>query len=171
MGALWGRVNTWITARTVEILGTIPRETEVTEHLASRFKDTKYIAGLSGGINAMMLLDGIENGLMEFLLNPEEAEMAIAYNKAQSDFLDDYFVKDYYDDIFLEEDYADSTQTFILPAMFNSFCSKTLSERVRKIKAWARRSYSVPMAIQRHLCRYLLKPESLYISYYRQMQI
>lgn len=113
-------------------------ETEACDYLARYFADKKYIAGLSGGINAMVLLDGIENGLMEYYLNPESVKEAIAYYRSCCDFMDDFYIKPFYDGVFMEEDYADSNNTFISPQMFAEFCEDTLIGRVQKVKSYGK---------------------------------
>lgn len=111
-----------------------PTCAEAMDALTDAFCEERYIAGLSGGINAMVLLGGMEEGLMEYYLNPDDVRAAGAYYEAQQNFLDPYVIRSCYDGVFLEEDYADSNATLVSPDMFREFCAPALIRRVKHIK-------------------------------------
>ncbi len=111
-----------------------PSCAEAMDALTDAFSGERYIAGLSGGINALVLLGGMEEGLMEYYLNPDDVRAAGAYYEERQNFLDQYLIHDCYDGVFLEEDYADSNATLISPEMFQDFCAPTLIRRVRHVK-------------------------------------
>jgi hypothetical protein len=107
---------------------------ELSMHLIDHFKNEKYIAGYSGGITAVSLLDGVENGLMTIALQPEVIK---AYNERQvfqQNYLDASCILPGVDGVMIEQDMAGSNGPLISPEMFGELCFPYYRERIQNIK-------------------------------------
>jgi len=119
---------------------------EACDYIVEHLGKDRYIAGVSGGITAMVLLGGMERGLMEYILNPDLVKAATAYQVARQNMMDRYYIRPGQDGVLLEQDMAGTGGPFISPAMFREFCFPAMKERRDHIKSTA------PLQIILHNC-------------------
>jgi len=101
------------------------------EHMQER-----SIAGCSGGFEPMVLLGGMEKGLMEYCLNPELVKAAIDYKVRLHSYLDEYYIRNGVEHIFVEMDPATTAAPIMSPAMFKKFCLPAMRQRVQNIQKY-----------------------------------
>ena len=104
----------------------------VMEHLG---KD-RYIAGYSGGIVAMVLLGGMERGLMEYIEHPEVVRAATRRAVKEQNQKDSYYIRSGQDGIFFEQDLGGTNGPLMSPTMFREFCLPAMKERIAHMKSF-----------------------------------
>ncbi len=109
---------------------------EAYDHLIAHMKDSRFLAGLSGGFNPMPLLGGMEEGLALYLLEPELVHAAIAYYDRQARLLDPYYIRPGIDQIFVEADLATTRAPLLSPDTFREFCFEPMRRRVGTLKTY-----------------------------------
>lgn len=119
---------------------------EAINHLIAHFGERKYILGGSGTSVGMILLGGMERGLMEYRMHPElvKAAGAQAYRKGVLD--DRYYIRPGQDGVLWGQDYAYKAGPLISPEMFAEFVVPLTGKRVRHINE----TYGVP--VWHHAC-------------------
>ena len=122
----------------VEVENFIPDDTvfEAYDYLISQLRDERFLAGTSGGFETMVILGGMEKGLMEYYLNPELVQLAIQFKVKLHNFLDQYYIRDGIDQIMVEEDFATTTSLLLSPEMLKNFCLPAMKQRVKNIKKY-----------------------------------
>ena len=103
------------------------------DHLLANMQD-RFIAGVSAGFDPMVLLGGMEKGLMEYYYNPELVKAIINYNTISHNFLDQYYIRNGVDQVFVELDPATTTAPLLSPEKFREFCLPAIKSRVQNIK-------------------------------------
>ncbi|NPV07924.1 MAG: hypothetical protein HPY83_08180 [Anaerolineae bacterium] len=133
----------WTTEYTVEqfeapIDSTPPDPTmfEAMDYVLEHLGPTHYIAGRSGGLDALVLLGGMERGLMEYLLHPEVVRAAITRSCRQANALDQYYIRPGQDGVLFEEDTSGTLGPLISPGMYREFCLPALRSRVENVKGF-----------------------------------
>jgi len=109
---------------------------EACDYLVEQLGQERYIAGSSGGLGAMLLLGGMERGLMEYLLHPEVVHAALRQGVKRRNLNDKYYIRPGQDGVLFEEDMASTKGPMMSPAMFRDFCFPGLRERVDNVKRW-----------------------------------
>ncbi len=109
---------------------------EAYDHFIKHFKEDRFLIGHASGFTPMVLLNGMEKGLMEYHLNPELVRAAIQYNVSKQNYLDKYYLREGLDAAFIEQDFADSNGPLLSPDMFRDFCFPAMKERVGNIKKY-----------------------------------
>jgi len=107
---------------------------EACDYVIEQLGQERYIAGSSGGLAAMLLLGGMERGLMEYLLHPEIVKAAIRQGIRRNNLADKYYIRPGQDGVLFEEDMASTRGPMISPAMFREFCFPAMKERVAHVK-------------------------------------
>lgn len=107
---------------------------EACDALIEALGQDRYIAGSSGGLNAMVLLGGMEHGLMRYLTQPEVVQAAIQHRLDQGNRMDRHYIRPGQDGVLLEEDMASTNGPLISPRMFRKFCFPALQARVAHVK-------------------------------------
>jgi len=122
-----------------------PSQFEVIDAVIKVFKDEKFILGPSGGEASLLLLGGMERGLMEYAMHPEVVKQAIetAVNKANK--LDKYYIREGQDGVMWGTDFASNKGPFISPEMFRKFCLPAIKRRVKNVKGFG-------MKVIKHAC-------------------
>ena len=110
--------------RSWRILDTVIRE----------FKGEKFISGPSGGSVGIVLLGGMERGLLELAANPEAVRAATSYFVRQQNAADAVLIHPDSDAVMWAEDLGYKTGPLIGPAMFRDFFLEANKERVRNVK-------------------------------------
>lgn len=82
----------------------------------------------------MVLLDGMENGLMEYCLDPERVKAAALYYAKVHELQDRWYVRPGADGIFVEDDFASTTGPLISPTLFREICFPVMKRRIKSLK-------------------------------------
>lgn len=104
------------------------------DHYIAAFAADRFIAGTSGGFQTMVLLGGMEDGLVRYALEPELIEAAIRHRTALDNARDGTMIRPGVDEVFVEEDFASSGGPLVSPAMFREFVFPAMRERIAHIK-------------------------------------
>lgn len=107
---------------------------ELADALVSRFGKDRYIAGYSGGLTAVTLLGGTENGLMTMALQPEVIKACNEQSVFRQSLLDDYYIRPGVDGALIEQDMAGTNGPLISPEMFRELCYPYYRRRIESIK-------------------------------------
>lgn len=108
---------------------------EVVDAVLDEFGETRYMLGPSGGEAGMILLGGMEHGLMLYAMEPGIVERAIAYQTRVANWNDAWYIRPGADAVFWGQDFAATKGPFISPAMFRKFCLPSIQARVRAVKS------------------------------------
>lgn len=111
---------------------------EACDYVIEQLGQERYIAGRSGlgggGLGAMLLLGGMERGLMEYILHPDIVKAAIRQGVVRRNLGDKYYIRPGQDGVLFEEDMASTKGPMMSPAMFRQFCLPAVKERVAHVK-------------------------------------
>lgn len=107
---------------------------EACDALIEALGQDRYIAGASGGLNVMVLLGGMEHGLMRYLTQPEVVRAAIRHRLNWGNQMDRDYIRPGQDGVLLEEDMASTNGPLMSPRMFREFCFPALQDRVAHVK-------------------------------------
>lgn len=107
---------------------------EVSDHFIANFKDDRYILGNSGGITAVTLLNGTENGLMTMILQPDVIKACNKQKVFKQSWRDKCFIRPGVDGVMIEQDMAGTNAPLISPEMFKELCFPYYKERIENIK-------------------------------------
>lgn len=95
-----------------------------------------YILGPNGGEAGMVLLGGMEHGLLMYAMQPEVVARAIAYNTRMANLNDAHRIRPGTDGVLWGTDFAATTGPFISPRMFRKFCLPSIKTRVQAVKSY-----------------------------------
>lgn len=109
---------------------------EAYDYLIRHIGGSRFMAGISGGLGVMPLPGGMENGLMEYYLNPELMQLLIKQSIRQENFLDRFYIRNGVDQVFVEVDPATTANTLLPPEKFREFCLPAMKQRVDNIKKY-----------------------------------
>lgn len=109
------------------------RSWKIINMVIQRFKNEKFICGPEGGEIGILMLGGMERGLMELIENPEVVKAATAYYLRQQNLADEAFIHPDSDGILWGADFAYKSGPFISPAMFKEFFLEPNKARTKNI--------------------------------------
>jgi uroporphyrinogen-III decarboxylase len=110
------------------------RSWKILDAVIQEFKAEKFICGPSGGSVGIVLLGGMERGLLELAANPDAVRAATAHLVRQQNLADAAFIHPDSDAVMWAEDLGYKTGPLIGPAMFRDFFLAANKERVRNVK-------------------------------------
>jgi uroporphyrinogen-III decarboxylase len=110
------------------------RSWKILDAVIQEFKAEKFICGPSGGSVGIVLLGGMERGLLELAANPDAVRAATAHLVRQQNLADAAFIHPDSDAVMWAEDLGFKTGPLIGPAMFRDFFLDANKERVRNVK-------------------------------------
>ena len=105
----------------------------VLDTVIQEFKDEKFICGPSGGEIGIVLLGGMEKGLMLLIEKPELVKAATFYNLQKQNLADEIMIHPNQDACFWGNDFGHKSGPFISPEMFKEFFLEANKERVANI--------------------------------------
>ena len=108
---------------------------EAVDPIIEALGDSHYILGPSGGEAGMVLLGGMEHGLMMYALQPEVVTRAIAHATRIANLEDPWMIRPGTDGVLWGTDFAATAGPFISPRMFRKFCLPSIQERVASVKS------------------------------------
>lgn len=110
------------------------RSWAILDAVIREFKDEKFIAGPSGGSVGIVLLGGLERGLLELAANPDAVRAATRQLVRRAGAADGVLVHPDADAVLWADDLGFKTGPLVGPAMFRDFFFEANRERVRRIK-------------------------------------
>jgi uroporphyrinogen-III decarboxylase len=110
------------------------RSWKILDAVVQTFKAEKFICGPSGGSVGIVLLGGLERGLLELAANPEAVRAATKALVRRQNAADEVFIHPDSDAVMWAEDLGHKTGPFIGPAMFRDFFLEANKERARNVK-------------------------------------
>lgn len=110
-----------------------PRSWHILDTVISRFKNEKFICGLSGGEIGMVFLGNMTRGLMELIEHPDVVKAATASQLKQQNLADETLVHPDQDAVLWGIDFGYKTGPFISPAMFREFFLEANKARVARM--------------------------------------
>ncbi|MFA6107894.1 MAG: uroporphyrinogen decarboxylase family protein, partial [Candidatus Latescibacterota bacterium] len=112
-----------------------PSVFEVFDHVAAALGTERYVAGPTGGITALTLLGGTEEGLVRCIEHPEVVLAASRRSTAVQNAQDEWYLRPGAPGVLMEQDLAGSNGPLVSPAMFRELAFPFLAERVQHVKA------------------------------------
>jgi uroporphyrinogen-III decarboxylase len=110
------------------------RSRRILDAVIREFKREKFICGPSGGSVGIVLLGGMERGLLELAANPEAVRAATRAMVRRQNAADGTFIHPDSDAVMWAEDLGYKTGPLIGPAMFRDFFLEANKERARNVK-------------------------------------
>ena len=112
-----------------------PSVFEVLDHVIAEFGDERYVASMTGGITAVTLLGGTEEGLVLHALQPEVIAAANRQSVARQNALDAHWIRPGAAGVLMEQDMAGSNGPLVSPAMFRELGYPYLKQRMQHVRA------------------------------------
>lgn len=110
------------------------RSWSILDAVIREFKDEKFICGPSGGSVGIVLLGGMERGLLELAANPEAVRAATKSLVRRQNEADAVLIHPDSDAVMWAEDLGYKTGPLIGPAMFRDFFLEANKTRARNVK-------------------------------------
>jgi uroporphyrinogen-III decarboxylase len=107
---------------------------EVVDYVIQKLENEKFIIGPSGREAALVLLGGMDRGLMEYALNPDIVKAATKLEVKIGNFEDTYFIRKGTDAILWGQDFSYNLGPMISQDMFKEFILPAAKQRVDNIK-------------------------------------
>jgi uroporphyrinogen decarboxylase len=111
-----------------------PASWGILDAVVRRFKDEKYICGPSGGEVGIILLGGMERGLVELVDNPGAVRAATAFELRRQNLADEVLIHPDSDAVLWAGDYGHRTGPFVSPRMFREFFLDANKARARSVR-------------------------------------
>jgi hypothetical protein len=119
----------------VDVTPPDPSVFEVLDHVIAALGDERYIASTTGGITALTLLGGTEDGLVLHALEPQVVTAANRQSVARQNALDEHYIRPGADGVLMEQDTAGSNGPLVSPQMFEALCYPYLKQRMEHVRA------------------------------------
>ena len=110
------------------------RSWRVLDAVIRELKDEKFICGPSGGSIGIVLLGGMERGLLEIAANPEAVRAATNFFVREQNLADGVLIHPDSDAVLWAEDLGYGKGTLISPAMFRDLFLEANKARARNVK-------------------------------------
>lgn len=110
------------------------RSWAILDAVVREFKAEKFIAGPSGGSVGIVLLGGMERGLLELAANPEAVRAATRQRVRWQNAADEVLIHPDADAVLWAEDLGFKTGPLIGPVMFRDFFLEANKARARNVK-------------------------------------
>jgi hypothetical protein len=110
------------------------RSWKILDSVIGEFKGEKFVCGPSGGSIGIVLLGGMERGLLEIGENPEAVRAATAFLVRQEDLADEVMIHPDSDAVLWAEDLGYGKGPLISPGMFRDLFLEANKARVRNVK-------------------------------------
>jgi hypothetical protein len=111
-----------------------PASWTVLDAVVRRFKDEKFICGPSGGEIGILLLGGMERGLIELVENPEAVRAATAFELRRQNAADEVLIHPDSDAVLWAGDFGHRTGPFVSPRMFRELFLEANKARARSVR-------------------------------------
>lgn len=111
------------------------RSLKILDAVIQEFKEEKFICGPSGGEVGIILLGGMERGLMRLLTEPEVVRAATRHALAAANLADEVLIHPDQDGVLWGADFGHKTGPFISPQLFREFFLEANKARVEALHA------------------------------------
>lgn len=111
-----------------------PASWAVLDAVVGRFKDEKFICGPSGGEVGVILLGGMERGLIKLIENPETVRAATAFELRRQNSADEVLIHPDSDAVLWAGDFGHRTGPFVGPRMFRELFLEANKVRARSVR-------------------------------------
>jgi hypothetical protein len=111
-----------------------PASWGILDAVIRRFNDEKFICGPSGGEVGLILLGGMERGLVELIENPRTVRAATAFELRRQNLADEALIHPDSDAVLWAGDYGHRTAPFVNPRMFRELFLEANKARARSVK-------------------------------------
>jgi uroporphyrinogen-III decarboxylase len=118
---------------------------EAVDAIIAALGEDHYILGPNGGEAGMVMLGGMEHGLLMYALQPDLVQRAIAHHTQRANQLDEAYIRPGTDGVLWGTDFAATQGPFISPRMFRTYCLPSIQVRVQAIKSHG-------LAVLKHAC-------------------
>jgi len=119
---------------------------EVIDYVIDRLGDKKFIIGPAGQEVGMVLLGGMERGLMEYVSNPKVVKVAGKQQLKTGNQEDFYYIREGIDAVMWGQDFSYNLGPLISPEMFKEFVLPNCKARVKHVKE----TFNLPVI--KHAC-------------------
>ncbi|MCZ7646151.1 MAG: hypothetical protein M5U26_12825 [Planctomycetota bacterium] len=106
---------------------------EVVDAVIGEFGEDRYILGPAGGEVGMVLLGGMERGLMEFAEHPDWVRRATECALLRAESMDPHYVRPGTDGVLWGQDFAHQTGPLLSPRTFRELCLPSIQRRVQRM--------------------------------------
>ncbi len=120
--------------REAEPLQLNARSEHILDKVITQFAEEKFICSPSGGELGIVLLGGMERGLMMLVEQPEVVQAAIQYFLAQQNSADEKFVHEKADGVLWGQDFCYKSGSLIHPQMFREIFVNPNKIRVKHVR-------------------------------------
>ncbi len=110
-----------------------PRSWQIVDNVIQRLKDVKFICSPDGGEIGIVLLGGMERGLIELIQNPETVKTATQYLVRQQNLADKNFFHPDADGVLWGIDFGFQAGPLLSPAMFKEYFLEPNKQRVKNL--------------------------------------
>lgn len=110
------------------------RSWAILDGVIQALKGEKFICGPSGGSVGIVLLGGLERGLLELAANPDAVRAATAQLVRRGELADEVLIHPDSDAVLWADDLGFKTGPLISPAMFRDLFLEAIKARVRSVK-------------------------------------
>jgi hypothetical protein len=107
---------------------------EVLDHVIAELGDERYVASTTGGITALSLLGGTEEGLVLHALQPEVIAAANRRSVTRQNALDIHCIRPGAAGVLMEQDMAGSNGPLVSPEMFRELSYPYLKARMQHVR-------------------------------------
>ncbi|HJN30245.1 MAG TPA: uroporphyrinogen decarboxylase family protein [Candidatus Latescibacteria bacterium] len=107
---------------------------EVLDHVIAELGDERYVASMTGGITALALPGGTEEGLVLHALQPEVIAAANRQSVARQNILDTQCIRPGAAGVLMEQDMAGSNGPLVSPDMFRELSFPYLRARMQHVR-------------------------------------
>lgn len=116
-----------------EIVRPDARSWKILDTVIQRFRNEKFICSPNGGEIGIVLLGGMENGLLELVEHPEIVKAATQYELKKQNAADKYYIHPNADGVLWGFDLGYQSGPLISPAMFKDLFLDANKERVKNL--------------------------------------
>ena len=111
------------------------RSWKILDAVIQEFKGEKFICGPSGGEVGIILLGGMERGLMRLLTEPEVVRAAVRHALSAANLADGVWIHPDQDGVLWGADFGYKTGPFLSPQLFHEFFLEANKARVQALHA------------------------------------
>jgi uroporphyrinogen-III decarboxylase len=108
---------------------------EACDYLVEHLGSDRYIAGICGGLTAMIDLPGESGGYLGYCTMPEVVHAAARHSVEMQNQYDAWNIRPSQDGVLFEQDMASTKGPMISPKMFREFCFEPMKERVSRVRS------------------------------------
>ncbi|MFA5864723.1 MAG: uroporphyrinogen decarboxylase family protein [Phycisphaerae bacterium] len=113
---------------------------EAFDYLLQQLGQQRFILGHSS-LGAAPMLGGMEQGLCEYIANPDVVKAAIAQNVKRGNALDRQMIRPGQQGVLFEEDLGTTRASILSPQMFREFCFPALKVRTQHVKSFGQKVF------------------------------